>query len=63
MKDAVSRIGDPEEVAAAAVTDVGMDGAPVDKKVRWLCPRTEPLRKCCEKAIGAEKFFAIGVNS
>jgi xylulokinase len=70
MKDAVSRIGDPAEVAAVAVTGMGMDGVPVDEKGRWLypfiswlCPRTEPQRQWWEKAIGAEKTFAIGGNS
>ncbi len=70
MKDAASRIGDSGQVAAVAVTGMGMDGVPVDEEGRWLypfiswlCPRTEPQRQWWERHIGAEKTFSVGGNS
>ena len=70
VRDAVSRLDDPGEIAAVAVTGMGMDGVPVDENgtwlypfISWLCPRTEPQRQWWEKTIGIEKTFSIGGNN
>ena len=70
LREAVSPLADPRQVAAVAVTGMGMDGVPVDENgdwlypfISWLCPRTEPQRQWWEKNIGAEKTFAIGGNT
>ena len=67
LRDAVAKIDDPGEIAAVAVTGMGMDGVPVDENgkwlypfISWLCPRTEPQRRWWEKTIGTEKTFSIG---
>ncbi len=70
MKEAVCRIAEPRDIAAVAVTGMGMDGVPVDEEGRWLypfiswlCPRTRPQLAWWEKAIGAAKTFAVGGNT
>ncbi|MGA2479506.1 MAG: FGGY family carbohydrate kinase [Spirochaetia bacterium] len=70
LKEAVGKLHDPRAIAGVAVTGMGMDGVPVDKKgawlypfISWLCPRTEPQLQWWEKHIGAEKNFAIGGNT
>jgi xylulokinase len=70
IRDAVSKVDDPGEIAAVAVTGMGMDGVPMDENgkwlypfISWLCPRTEPQRLWWEKTIGAEKTFSIGGNN
>jgi xylulokinase len=68
--DAVAKLDDPRQIAAVAVTGMGMDGVPVDDTgkwlypfISWLCPRTEPQRQWWEKTIGTEKTFSIGGNN
>jgi xylulokinase len=70
MKEAVSGMARPRDIAAVAVTGMGMDGVPVDEEGRWLypfiswlCPRTRPQLAWWEKAIGAAKSFAVGGNT
>ncbi len=70
VRDAVAKLDDPSQVAAVAVTGMGMDGVPIDEAGRWLypfiswlCPRTEPQRAWWEKTIGIEKTFSIGGNN
>jgi xylulokinase len=69
LKDAVSKLDDPRQIKAVAVTGMGMDGVPVDAQGNWLypfiswhCPRTEPQLHWWEEHIGAEKTFSIGGN-
>ena len=52
IKEAVSKIDNPSDVKAVAVTGMGMDGVPVGKDGKWLypfiswhCPRTEPQHR------------------
>jgi xylulokinase len=66
----VTKLDDPESIAAVAVTGMGMDGVPVDEHgvwlypfISWLCPRTEPQRQWWEKTIGVEKTFSVGGNN
>ncbi len=70
VRDAAVRLEDPGDIAAVAVTGMGMDGVPVDETgkwlypfISWLCPRTEPQRQWWEKTIGIEKTFSIGGNN
>ncbi|MGA2640877.1 MAG: FGGY-family carbohydrate kinase [Spirochaetia bacterium] len=70
VRDAVSQLDNPGEIAAVAVTGMGMDGVPMDESgkwlypfISWLCPRTEPQRAWWEKTIGVEKTFSIGGNN
>jgi xylulokinase len=70
MKEAASGIADARDVAAVAVTGMGMDGLPVDGEGRWLypfiswlCPRTRPQLEWWERTIGAAKTFAVGGNT
>ena len=69
IKEAVSKIDNPSNVKAVAVTGMGMDGVPVDKNGKWLypfiswhCPRTEPQHRWWSDNIGAQKQFSIGGN-
>ncbi|HVN53302.1 MAG TPA: FGGY family carbohydrate kinase [Anaerolineaceae bacterium] len=70
VKEAVSRLDDPRQVRAVAVTGMGMDGLPVDEQGRWLYPfiswhdpRTGPQLRWWENHIGAEHTFCIGGNT
>ena len=70
VKEAVSRLDDPRQVRAVAVTGMGMDGLPVDAQGRWLYPfiswhdpRTEPQLRWWENHIGAENTFCVGGNT
>jgi xylulokinase len=70
MKEAISRLDDPRQVKAVAVTGMGMDGVPVDKQGRclypfisWHDPRTEPQHRWWESHIGAERTFHTGGNT
>ena len=69
-REAVAMIEDPRDIAAVAVTGMGMDGLPVDENgawlypfISWLCPRTEPQHQWWMRNIGAERTFAIGGNT
>jgi xylulokinase len=70
VHDAVAEVDDPRDIAAVAVTGMGMDGVPVDEHgawlypfISWLCPRTAPQRQWWEKTIGTEKTFSVGGNT
>ncbi len=70
MKEAVSQLDDPRQIAGVAVTGMGMDGVPVDENGQWLypfiswhCPRTQPQFDWWSKQITAEKTFSIGGNT
>ena len=70
VKEAVSRIKDPRQIKAVAVTGMGMDGVPIDEKGSWLYPfiswhdpRTEPQMRWWESHIGAERTFCTGGNT
>ena len=36
IQDVVNELGDPKEIAAVAVTGMGMDGLPIDANGEWL---------------------------
>ena len=70
VRDSAAKLDDPGQIAAVAVTGMGMDGVPVDESgtwlypfISWLCPRTEPQRQWWERTIGTEKTFSIGGNN
>jgi xylulokinase len=70
MKEAVSKLDDPGQIRAVAVTGMGMDGVPVDEHGRWLYPfiswhdpRTETQLRWWETHIGAVKTFGTGGNT
>jgi xylulokinase len=69
LREAVSRVKDPGEIQAVAVTGMGMDGVPIGKDGRWLypfiswhCPRTAPQQQWWLKHVGTARQFAIGGN-
>jgi xylulokinase len=69
IKEAVSKIDNPSDIKAVAVTGMGMDGVPVGKDGKWLypfiswhCPRTEPQHRWWSETIGPQKQFSIGGN-
>ncbi|MHC4636743.1 MAG: FGGY-family carbohydrate kinase [Planctomycetota bacterium] len=66
VKEAVSRIDDPSQIKAVAVTGMGMDGVPIDSDsqhlypfISWHDPRTAGQAQWWNENIGAEKTFAI----
>ncbi len=70
VRDAVSKLDDPRQIKAVAVTGMGMDGVPIDESGRWLypfiswhCPRTGPQLQWWKDHIGAEKTFATTGNT
>ncbi len=69
LKEAIGQIDDPTEIKGVAVTGMGMDGVPIDKRgnclypfISWHCPRTEPQYRWWTEHIGPEKQFEIGGN-
>ncbi|MBI5030305.1 MAG: hypothetical protein HZB51_07245 [Chloroflexi bacterium] len=70
IKQAVTKLDDPRDIKAVAVTGMGMDGVPIDEKGNWLYPfiswhdpRTEPQLRWWENHIGVDKTFSIGGNT
>jgi len=70
IREAVSKLDDPRQIKAVAVTGMGMDGVPVDDAGRWLYPfiswhdpRTGPQLQWWKENIGAEKSFATSGNA
>lgn len=69
IREAVSKIDDPRQIRALAVTGMGMDGLPVDDQGRWLYPfiswhdpRTGPQLDWWKEHVGVERTFSIGGN-
>ena len=69
-REAVAQLDNPRHIKAVAVTGMGMDGVPIDKRGNWLYPfiswhdpRTEAQLHWWEKNIGAEKSFRVGGNT
>jgi xylulokinase len=69
LQEAIAKLPSAGDIAAVAVTGMGMDGLPIDKNGRWLypliswhCPRTTPQQQWWLDHVGAEKQFAIGGN-
>lgn len=69
LREVTTKLGDPAEIKAVAVTGMGMDGVPVDRDGQWLypfiswhCPRTAPQQQWWLKHVGAKKQFSIGGN-
>jgi xylulokinase len=64
IHDVVDEIGDAGQIAAVAVTGMGMDGLPVDQQGQWLYPfiswhdnRTFPQHQWWLENVGAERIF------
>jgi len=69
LREAVSRLDDPKNIRAVAVTGMGMDGVPMDAGGRWLYPfiswldpRTAPQLEWWKATIGTAKTFSVGGN-
>lgn len=65
-REAIAQLADPHSIRAVAVTGMGMDGVPIAADgtilypfISWLDPRTRPQADWWERAIGAERTFAI----
>lgn len=66
MKEAVSKLADPQSIKGVAVTGMGMDAVPVDETGQWLYPfiswhdpRTAPQQQWWIDHIGPDKQFSI----
>jgi len=66
IRDVVTEIGDSGQIAAIAVTGMGMDGLPIGKDGEWLYPfiswhdnRTFPQHQWWVENLGAEKIYEI----
>ncbi len=51
MKEAVSKLDDPRQIKAVAVTGMGMDGGPIDKNGKSLYPIYQLARPAYRTAI------------
>lgn len=66
IHDAVSQIGHPSLIKAAAVTGLGADAVPLDKRgepvypfINWVCTRTTPQFERWLENVGLERTFKI----
>jgi xylulokinase len=69
IREAVSKINNPNQIKAITVTGIGMDGLPIDKSgkelypfISWHCSRTVPYSTRWINTIGAEEIFRITGN-
>jgi xylulokinase len=66
IQDVVNELGDPKEIAAVAVTGMGMDGLPIDANGEWLYPfiswhdtRTYKQHQWWMDNVGPERIYEI----
>ncbi len=69
LREATTQLDNPARIKGVAVTGMGMDAVPMDRKGHWLypfiswtCPRTRPQQQWWLKNVGAQKQFAISGN-
>lgn len=66
IHEAVSKLGAPESIRAAAVTGLGADAVPLDESgqplypfINWLCTRTAPEFDWWIQNVGLDKTFEV----
>ena len=69
IKEAISKIDNPKKIMGVAVTGMGADGLPIDKKGKWIypfiswhCSRSLQITQAWEKNIGLKKVYFITGN-
>jgi xylulokinase len=66
IREVVTQLGDPAQIAGVAVTGMGMDGLPVDEAGKWLYPfiswhdnRTLPQHQWWLNHVGVQTIYQI----
>ena len=66
IKEAIQQLDNPDDIAAVAVTGMGMDGVPIDENGKWLYPfiswhdpRTIPQHQWWLDNVGVDAIFNV----